>query len=201
MVLRDIVRENRMLRELSVTDTLTGLYNRRFFLDRLQVEMERVRRTEKPCALIMIDLDGFKQVNDTQGHQAGDELLQRVGELIKTSVRAVDLPVRYGGDEFAVILPEAGAQAALKMAERIRNRFLEDQLVSAAGVTGSFGLASYYHYQFESLEELVERADKALYHSKSRGGNQTYFFEKDLEKPTEVTTSERDDLYFSFLDD
>ncbi|MFH1135672.1 MAG: GGDEF domain-containing protein [Pseudomonadota bacterium] len=199
--LKAIVLENRKLKELSVTDTLTGLYNRRFFLERLQVELERVRRTEKPCGLIMFDLDKFKQVNDVQGHQAGDELLRRVGGLIKQSVRAVDLPVRYGGDEFAVILPDAGSRAAFKMAERIRTNLIKDPLISTAGVTGSFGLASHYHHSVESLEDMVQRADQALYHSKSRGGNQTYLFEQDMEKPTEVTVFERDELYFPFVDD
>ena len=198
--LKKLIRENRNLKEISITDSLTGLYNVRYFRERLEVEMQRVNRTEKPCSLIMMDLDGFKSVNDTHGHQAGDDLLRHVADIIRGDVRVVDLPIRYGGDEMAVILPDTGVQAAFQLAKRLRYRIETDEVTKKYGVTGSFGLATHQHFDQEDATEMVERADQALYHSKNLGGNRVWFFESDhiKEKTTEVTVDERDDL-FDFL--
>jgi diguanylate cyclase (GGDEF)-like protein len=195
--LKQVVVENRELRELSVTDTLTGLFNRRFFRDRLSVEMQRVRRSEKPCSLIMMDLDRFKSVNDTHGHQAGDELLRQVAEIIRNNIRAVDMAVRYGGDEMAVILPDTSLIAAHKMSDRIRAEFEENPHTAQYGVTASIGLATHHHWDSEDAEGLIRRADQALYKAKDQGGNMVWFLEidRDKEKPTEVTVSERDSLF------
>jgi diguanylate cyclase (GGDEF)-like protein len=195
--LKQVVDENRELRELSVTDTLTGLFNRRFFRDRLSVEMQRVRRSEKPCSLIMMDLDRFKSVNDTHGHQAGDELLRQVAEIIRNNIRAVDMPVRYGGDEMAVILPDTSLIAAHKMADRMRAEFEKNPQTAQYGVTASLGLATHHHWDSEDVEGLIRRADQALYKAKDQGGNMVWFLEidRDKEKPTEVTVSERDSLF------
>ena len=197
--LKQVVDENRELRALSVTDTLTGLFNRRFFRDRLSVEMQRVRRSEKPCSLIMLDLDKFKPVNDTHGHQAGDELLRAVADIIRNNIRSVDMPVRYGGDEMAVILPDTSLIAAHKIAERIRNELEKDPKTAQYKVTASLGLATHHHWDSEEMDGLIRRADQALYTAKSQGGNTVWFLEidRDKEKPTEVTVSERDSLFLA----
>ncbi|MEW5723355.1 MAG: GGDEF domain-containing protein [Thermodesulfobacteriota bacterium] len=199
--LKDILAENARLQELTVTDSLTGLYNVRHFRERLEVELHRAERTEKSCSVLMIDLDRFKPVNDTHGHQEGDRLLRTAAGLIRTSVRAVDVPVRYGGDEFAVILPEAGTVSAARIAERIRGLFHQDPHTSAYGVTGSFGLATHHYGDHETGEELIGRADEALYEAKKAGGDRVWFFEADRlkEKPTGVTVSERDDLFSALI--
>lgn len=195
--LRDLFEENRRLAELTVTDSLTGLYNVRHFRERLRVELERTARTERPCSLIMIDLDKFKSVNDTHGHPAGDELLKNVAEILRTHIRAMDVPVRYGGDELAVIMPDSGTLEAQRTAERLCRQLERDPRCAQYGVTGSFGLATHHPYGPESPDELVARADQALYESKRAGGNRVWFFEADVaaEKPSEVTAPERDDLF------
>lgn len=195
--LKDIIRENRELKELSITDNLTGLYNSRHFRERLDVELNRVRRTERPCSLIMMDLDHFKPVNDQYGHQAGDELLRVIAEILKNTIRAVDVPVRYGGDELALILPDTGTSDAYKMAERIRSQIEDDPRTARYGVTASFGLATNRYGDMEEASGLVERADQALYQSKREGGNRIRFSETDKvkEQPTEVTVDERASLF------
>lgn len=197
--LKQVVDENRELRALSVTDTLTGLFNQRFFQDRLSVEMQRVRRSEKPCSLIMLDLDNFKPVNDTFGHQAGDDLLRKVADIIRNNIRSVDMPVRYGGDEMAVILPDTNLIASHKIAERIRSELEQNPKTAQYGVTASLGLATHHHWDSEDMNGLIRRADQALYTAKSQGGNSVWFLEidRDKEKPTEVTVSERDSLFLA----
>lgn len=150
------------LNRLSITDSLTGLYNQRHFYVRLKEEMVRSKRQEYKLALILLDLDGFKQYNDSFGHLAGDKLLQKVGEVIRRSVREdVDSGYRYGGDEFAVILIGADASVAEMMSMRIRNGIEKE-----CGLTASAGYAGFS----DSLtaEELVAAADRRLYESKEQ---------------------------------
>lgn len=198
--LKDIVAQNRGLTELSVRDNLTGLYNFRYFQDRLRVEMERVRRTEHPCSLLMIDLDKFKPVNDTYGHQTGDEVLRYAADIIQAGVRTVDIAVRYGGDEFAVILPDTGTRPALRLAERIREHLALDPRTSKYGVTGSLGLSTHHHFDGGGMEDLIERADQSMYQAKRDGGNHVRVFESDRlrEAWTEVTPAEKEALFFRF---
>lgn len=199
--LKELAHQNRILKELSVKDTLTGLYNAGYFRDRLSVELERVNRTEKPCSLIMIDLDRFKPVNDLYGHQTGDEVLRHVAEIIISGVRAVDIPVRYGGDEFAIILPETNIRAADGIAERIRVFMETDSRTARYGVTGSFGLAARHHFDRDDMESLIERADQAMYKAKSLGGNRVRSSEADQAKEvtTEVSRTEKDALFSKLL--
>ncbi len=195
--LKEMTGRLRRLEELAVQDTLTGLYNFRHFRQRLSVELERVRRTENPCSLIMIDLDRFKPVNDEYGHQTGDELLRQVADIIQASIRTVDVPIRYGGDEFAVILPDTDTRAAERIARRIRENVEKDPRTAQYGVTGSFGLATHRYFDDESEEALVERADQAMYRAKSEGGNKVWTAEQEArpEAPTAVSAPERDALY------
>jgi len=159
--------------QLAVTDGLTELFNHRYFQGFLDRELSRARRYTRPLSLIMIDLDRFKSINDTYGHQAGDLVLQRVAAAVKSQARDVDLVARYGGEEFMVVLPETGKREAHALAERIRQSVREQKCQLADGstqlqVTISLGVASYPEDGSEK-SELVDKVDKALYRSKTEG--------------------------------
>jgi two-component system cell cycle response regulator len=164
--------ENVRLREISLVDMLTGLHNYRYFLEQIDIEMERVRRTGAPCALLMLDIDLFKRVNDTHGHEAGNAVLREVARVIKASTRVMDVACRYGGEEFAVILPATDLAGAVRIAERIR-RTLKRRYVQHADVqvqvTISAGAACFGYLDSLSRAEFIELADAALYKAK-RGG-------------------------------
>ncbi len=196
-VLEDLVAWCRRLADLSVRDPLTSLFNLRHFKSQLRVEMDRVKRSEHPCCLMMIDLDNFKPVNDTYGHQVGNEVLAGAARIILNAVRTVDVVARYGGDEFAVILPDTRAGSALKLAERICRAFQDDPQTSRYGITGSFGLAAYHYLDSLDPETFIEHADRAMYQAKRNGGNQVSIFKEDLvvEESTEVTASEKQALF------
>jgi diguanylate cyclase (GGDEF)-like protein/PAS domain S-box-containing protein len=162
------------LREQVLRDALTGLCNRRCLEERLDQELRRARRSGTPLAVLLLDLDRFKEVNDQHGHAAGDVLLARFARLLEESVRADDVVARYGGEEFTVILPGAGAREALKVAEKVRRR--TQRLSIEAGerrlgeVTVSIGVASHPDCG-DWPEELLEAADRALYRAKREGRN------------------------------
>jgi two-component system, cell cycle response regulator len=164
---RAIIERNtrQELKRLSITDSLTGLYNQRYFYVRLKEEMVRSRRQKYSLALILFDLDDFKQYNDRFGHLAGDKLLRKVGEVISNSVRQdVDSGYRYGGDEFAVILIEADASVAEMMSGRIRKG-----IEKVCGLTASAGHAVFSDGL--TAEALVAEADKRLYGCKEQRKN------------------------------
>jgi diguanylate cyclase (GGDEF)-like protein len=155
------------------TDSLTGVANRRMLDEELVLEWRRADRVGDSLAFVLLDLDNFKQVNDTHGHQAGDAVLRAVGQVLQTGVRQVDLAGRYGGEEFALILPETDLPGALKLAERLRAA-LETTSVElpdgkALQVTASFGVA--LKDELPSADELVAAADEALYAAKRAGKN------------------------------
>jgi diguanylate cyclase (GGDEF)-like protein/PAS domain S-box-containing protein len=162
------------LREQALHDDLTGLFNRRYLEERLDQELRRARRSGTPLAVLLLDLDRFKEVNDQHGHAAGDVLLARFARLLQETVRADDVVARYGGEEFTVILPSAGAREALKVAEKVRR--LTQRLSLEAGerrlgtVTVSVGIAAHPDCG-DSPEELLEAADRALYRAKREGRN------------------------------
>jgi diguanylate cyclase (GGDEF)-like protein len=157
----------------ATTDSLTGLANRWTFDEELALEWRRAERVGDPLALILLDLDNFKTINDTQGHQAGDEVLRKVGEVLTANVRQVDLAARYGGEEFAVIVPETDLDGALDLAERLRQALESEQIGLQNGaelsVTASFGAA--VKGDLSGGEKLVAAADKALYEAKRAGKN------------------------------
>jgi two-component system cell cycle response regulator len=163
------------LEKLVVADPLTGLHNRRYLMDRLVQEMQRADRHGEPLALAMIDLDGFKPVNDLFGHVLGDKVLRAVGGAIAKSVRASDVPARYGGDEFAIILPQTPAEGAMRVCERlvraISEVVLQDESGKRVKVTASLGLAYYPANDVETAEDLIHSADGALYGAKRSGKN------------------------------
>jgi diguanylate cyclase (GGDEF)-like protein len=163
------------LEQMVVADPLTGLHNRRYLMDRLVQEMQRADRHGEPLAFAMIDLDSFKPVNDQFGHVIGDKVLRAVGGAIAKSVRASDVPARYGGDEFAVILPQTPAEGAMRVCERLLRAIsevsLQDDTGKAVKVTASLGLAYYPAEDVETAEDLVHSADGALYGAKRSGKN------------------------------
>ncbi|RLB33871.1 MAG: hypothetical protein DRH11_07790 [Deltaproteobacteria bacterium] len=154
------VREH--LSKLSITDSLTGLYNQRRFYKRLQDEALRSRRQNTSLSLLLMDIDNFKSYNDTYGHLAGDRALKKVGQIISENIRlGVDSGYRYGGDEFAIILIDAGAEIAKEIGARI-----QESLRKHAGLTASMGFVKYSHER--SVRELVAEADRELYRAKER---------------------------------
>ncbi|MEX2194836.1 MAG: GGDEF domain-containing protein [Thermoleophilaceae bacterium] len=150
------------LRGQARTDTLTGLANRRTWEEELPRELARARRSGRPVSIVVADLDGFKAVNDTEGHQAGDRLLKTVAAAFRGCLREVDVVARFGGDEFGFVLPDCREGEALKVAGRLRR-------AAPAGVTCSLGVAGWDGAEPASM--LFERADQALYDAKHAGRN------------------------------
>lgn len=159
---------------LAARDALTGLYNRREFLLHFNEEMLRARRYARPLSLLLIDADHFKNVNDSYGHQVGDEVLQRIGGVLQSEIRKVDYAARYGGEEFVVVLPEMGAQAALESAERLRELIAVMPLKSNEGevfhLTVSIGVAVFPD-DGDTPGAMFEAADRAMYAAKNSGRN------------------------------
>jgi two-component system cell cycle response regulator len=167
--------DNHRLEALAQTDPLTQLVNRRALTIRLVTEMERVRRYNAPLAMLLLDLDHFKLINDTYGHLAGDDVLVAIASVLQRAVRTVDTVARYGGEEFVIVLPETGKQGAMAFAERIRDR-LASHRFSVGGrqdvrVTASIGVATYPSTGLDSVEDLFRAADAALYRAKGSGRN------------------------------
>ena len=162
------------LREQTIRDSLTSLYNRRFLQDYLERELIRAKRERAPLALIMMDLDRFKQINDSAGHQAGDEVLVEVGALLTRHVRGSDIACRYGGEEFAVVLPKTTLQSARRRSAEICSaiRRESDRLL---GVTASLGVALCPAHAADA-QALLRAADHALYQAKRAGRNQVRMF-------------------------
>lgn len=155
--------------EVALRDGLTGLFDQSTFRLRLRRELERARRYELPLSVLLLDLDHFKRLNDEHGHLVGDQVLARLGEILREQVRAVDLVARYGGEEFAVVLPETGAHEARELAERLRAT-VEAEFRGELGVTLSAGVAANPRRE-ASVEDVISAADKALYASKEGGRN------------------------------
>ena len=164
---------------LATVDLLTGVLNRQALLARLEDELDRAARYQRPCSIVLVDLDHFKRVNDTHGHMAGDAVLREVADVLRSNVRSVDLVGRYGGEEFMIVMPETDADAAAASAEKLRRLVgsrqvrLDDGHVLvatlSAGVAGGPG-------QFLQLDALVRDADAALYSAKALGRDQVYVF-------------------------
>jgi diguanylate cyclase (GGDEF)-like protein len=173
----DLVVKNRLLSEVSTRDALTGLYNRWFVMEKIDSEINRALRHGSPMSLLMLDIDHFKRINDTWGHTAGDQVLQAIGKLLRESCRVYDVPGRYGGEEFCIVLPETKPGNTNVVAERIRRRLEATELTCGDGsvvVTASIGIAGMEESDSSGIlspAALVDRADRALYSAKSRGRN------------------------------
>ncbi len=162
------------LSNLVRTDTLTGIANYRYFTQALEQEIERTQRSGQPTSLIMLDIDFFKKVNDEWGHETGNQALIHLARLLQQTVRRLDIPCRYGGEEFAIILPDTTLSASIPVAERIREG-IETNPLDVAGkklvMTVSLGIATCTSRDPLSVEELVKQADEALYRAKEEGRN------------------------------
>jgi diguanylate cyclase (GGDEF)-like protein len=163
----------RRLAELATTDELTGLSNRRHFLESGTREVERSRRSGAPLALLMLDLDNFKDVNDRYGHPTGDTVLRLFSETCAKTLRCTDIIGRLGGEEFGILLPDTDAEGAKTLAERVRQDIERTAFPSAGGrfsITVSIGIATMTDPE-DSLNDLMHRSDHALYESKRAGRN------------------------------
>ena len=168
--------DNRRLEALATTDPLTRVLNRRALLDRLTAEVDRARRFNSSLSLLLLDVDHFKQINDTAGHLAGDTVLRQLGALLEDAVRKVDVVARYGGEEFVAILPETVAEGGIIFAERLRERIAAQPFDVGAErpvhLTVSIGIATFPSPRIATTEDFFARADEALYRAKSGGRNQ-----------------------------
>ena len=168
----ELHRSNEILEQLSFTDGLTHLHNHRYFQDRMRLEAKRSDRSREPLALLLIDIDHFKALNDRHGHAAGDEVLRRVATILNHAARETDLVARYGGEEFAVLAPRTDAKGAQLLAERMRQAIsealfhgLDAEASSAVSVTASVGVTAYRG----DLKRFFNEADRALYQAKREG--------------------------------
>jgi diguanylate cyclase (GGDEF)-like protein len=161
------------------TDGLTGCYNKRFFNDRIELEVKKCKVTGKPLCLIIFDLDHFKKLNDNYGHDAGDYVLKELAQVLRSGgMRENDIFARYGGEEFVVLLPETNLKEGFAIAERLRRLVEQHQFIYDAKrlpVTASIGIADY-RQGVETGTDLFKRADSAVYKSKEGGRNQVNFF-------------------------
>ncbi len=181
------------------TDALTGVANYRSFMETLELELERSGRNGRPISLLMIDIDHFKKVNDIHGHEIGNQALVHVARLISGQVRKLDIVCRYGGEEFAVILPETDLHAAIPVAERIRLTLAETPLQHGElqlKLTASLGLATYQPYSLSSAAELISQADHYLYEAKQSGRNRLCHTDVPLAK--DISHEERQALFHLF---
>ena len=173
--LESTMADNRRLEELATTDPLTRVLNRRALSDRLAIEMDRARRYASDLAILLIDIDFFKRVNDSAGHLAGDEVLRQIAGRIQTAVRTVDIVARYGGEEFVVILPETLPAGAVTFAERLRAGIEAHEFVVGGReirLTVSIGISTFPAADIASADDFFARADAAMYRAKQNGRNQ-----------------------------
>lgn len=163
---------SKRLEYIAVTDPLTGLYNRAKLDSALSESLRSIeRRSQHDLAVVLIDIDHFKKVNDTFGHQVGDSILVQLAQLLRSNVRSTDVAGRWGGEEFLLVLPEHTRQHAIMHAERIRNAIDEFEFRDGIHITASFGVASYRPEDDES--SIIKRVDQALYRAKAEGRNRT----------------------------
>jgi diguanylate cyclase (GGDEF)-like protein len=168
-------------RKLAITDGLTRIYNHRFFQELFEKEYKRSDRYNTIFSLVMLDIDNFKDVNDTYGHLCGDEILKELANLIKSCLRSMDVVARYGGEEFAVLLPETNGPEAVQTAERIRRTVEEYTFMGTSDkglhITVSQGVATYPSPDVHERSDIIGKADRALYDAKEGGRNKVVFGE------------------------
>jgi diguanylate cyclase (GGDEF)-like protein len=176
-LVRDLRRQHERAEEEAITDALTGLSNQRRFRQILGKEVERAKRFDRPLSVVMLDLDDFKEINDTHGHLQGDRVLREVGRVMRAESREVDEPARYGGEEFAIVLPETRIDGAMEVGERVRRRLDEmrlplDGLDEDLTVRASVGVSGSPEQTLDATS-LIKAADQALYRAKQQGKNRT----------------------------
>jgi diguanylate cyclase (GGDEF)-like protein len=176
------------------TDNLTQLFNQRHLMICLHQEIERTQRTQLPTSLFILDIDHFKQINDSYGHAVGDQALIHLAKLLKNAVRKLDIPCRQGGEEFAVILPSTPILVAKQIAERVRQALVENPLQTASGqveVRASFGVSSFLPNSTKSLAQWIEETDALLYEAKRAGRNCVKSAVLLANKPSAVSLEEK----------
>ncbi|MCB1671273.1 MAG: GGDEF domain-containing protein [Gammaproteobacteria bacterium] len=183
--LQRLREENQELAALVRTDELTGLFNFRYFYQAVELEMERSRRSDQPTTLIMMDIDHFKEVNDQYGHETGNRTLAHVAKILRNAIRRLDIPCRYGGEEFALILPDTPLGAGVMFANRLRH-LIENSSIAIGDahirLTASFGVDVYRKDDQCTAREFIDRADSLLYAAKSEGRNKVRHPQFDINK-------------------
>ncbi|HLL56111.1 MAG TPA: diguanylate cyclase [Myxococcaceae bacterium] len=176
----DLIEETIKLHKLSVTDGLTQIYNHRFFQERLRDEFRRAQRYDDPLGLVILDLDHFKSINDKHGHPVGDQVLQDTAALLRRNIRETDVLCRYGGEEFAIILPKTHLAGSLTVAERIWRDFAQLKTGPEGGlrITASLGVAGFPSRTVVSSDQLLRCADEALYRAKREGRNKICLYQQ-----------------------
>lgn len=185
MYYRLVLHSEQQLRDMATTDPLTRLRNRRSVLETSGFEAAKQRRDGRPMSFILCDVDHFKMVNDTHGHEAGDDVLKSVARVLRTGVREVDHASRWGGEEFLLLLPETHVAGAVLVANRLREAICELRVASQGGplqVTMTFGVSTLH--PDESIDHAIARADKALYAGKHGGRNRVETADEDMVRPT-----------------
>lgn len=184
VTMRELQEQNKKLEQLNTQDALTGVKNRRYFEQRILSEFRRSRREKAPLSLIMVDIDRFKSINDNYGHLVGDQAIRQTARLMQQQLRRVsDCICRYGGEEFAIILPMTDRQGAKLFAENLRSQLNSEPLVTSdvsLTITASFGVATLYANDNNNEGELIAQADKALYQAKQQGRNRTVCAEQNV---------------------
>lgn len=172
-VIIDDISERKQLEEelflLSITDTLTNVYNRRYFMQKLEEEIERVKRTGRKFSVIMIDIDHFKCINDCFGHNCGDLVLKKIMSETVKKIRKIDTLARWGGEEFIILLPETTVNKAVVLAKKLRESLSRIDIPNVGNVTASFGVADYE--PGDTIDTIVQKADGMMYQAKSAGRN------------------------------
>lgn len=156
----------------AITDLLTGLYNKAYFAEAMKTEIARGKRNQKPLSLVLFDFDNFKELNDTKGHVEGDRILKEIGIILKDQIRSMDIPCRYGGEEFTIILPETAQDSAFTIAERLRTT-VEEKFNKLTTI--SLGVVTCMNSSIDA-DSMIKQADTALYKAKSLGKNKTVNF-------------------------
>lgn len=174
--------ENYDLKIISTTDKLTGTYTRKFFENAIETQLKKASREKSQMSIIMIDIDKFKSINDNYGHQKGDEILSKVGNILLKNIRPTDICCRYGGEEFVIILPDTGPSEAEALAERLRSTVEKARLMGQGNsLTISLGISCYPKHG-SIRNELIEKADQALYHAKESGRNRYSLWNTKMKK-------------------
>ncbi len=187
------------LRDLARIDELTGLFNFRFLKNALEGEMERTRRTGLSTGLIMVDLDNFKRINDTYGHENGNLALKETARIWESTIRKIDIPCRYGGEEFVIILPNTKIHDVIRTAERLRTGLASAPFhfnTENVRLTASFGVDAYRGDENLTAETFIHRVDMFVLEAKEKGRNRVCYDRQRVVRPvTEVTAEERESLF------
>jgi diguanylate cyclase (GGDEF)-like protein len=168
--------ENATLYELATLDGLTRIYQRRYFEAMAELEWKRVIRHRRPLSILMVDMDHFKSINDTYGHDKGDTVLRKTAQILKAACRDEDIVARYGGEEFIILLPETDAEGTRAVAQRIHDELRKLYVLPDRSITLSIGVASYPAADVKDVLSLIKCADQALYSAKNAGRNKTVYY-------------------------